>query len=123
MIPKDGKGDPISTCTFTTRFELRYIQQSEDVIAASESEDGAQLAAEIVADISIEYNIDPSEIPSQADLQLWGSGNALFQTWPYWREYCQSTLSRMNLPITIMPMLNVDKPNQDEAMEADSNIT
>jgi hypothetical protein len=46
-------------------------------------------------------------------LEQWASSNALLHCWPYWREFCHSTLLRMNLPITMMPMMEVNQTKND----------
>jgi hypothetical protein len=35
--------------------------------------------------------------------------NGAFNAWPYWREYVQSTIARMNLPPLVLPVFRVLK--------------
>lgn len=42
--------------------------------------------------------------------------NGAFNAWPYWREYVQTTLSRMNLPPLVLPVFRV-KPESTQTPE------
>jgi hypothetical protein len=44
--------------------------------------------------------------------------NAVFNAWPYWREYVQSTTSRMNLPPMVLPVMRVPAPATRNASPA-----
>ena len=118
LIPENGEGNTIRSCTFVTHFEFRYIRPDEDGAIPQEAEEEAQLVAEISADIAVDYLIGIPEMPSQENLQQWGSGNVLVHAWPYWREYCHAAMSRMNLPVTLMPLLQVKPPTPDKVVEA-----
>lgn len=106
----------IKTCRFTTKFEFRYRRTQEDEPSTDEQLSNEQvdknLLAEITASITVDYLIESSEAPSQDKLQEWAAGNALVHCWPYWREFCHSTLVRMNLPITMIPLMNIS-PTKD----------
>jgi hypothetical protein len=99
---------PIRTCLFTTDFRFRYLNTKIETPATDE-EDVKYLIAEISARITADYLIEVPETPSQAKLEQWGASNALLHCWPYWREFCHSTLLRMNLPVTMMPMMVIEK--------------
>lgn len=66
------------------------------------------VAAEISALFIAEYAIVGDGDLSPESLEEFGRVNAPFNVWPYWREYCQSTCSRMALPVTVIPMLTID---------------
>lgn len=99
--------ETIRSCRFTTRFEFRYLNTPLDNLPTTEEEELKYLAAEISAEITVDYLIGTPEIPSQEKLEQWASSNAVLHCWPYWREYCHSTLLRMNLPVTMIPMLEI----------------
>lgn len=121
QTPENGEGSTIRSCTFVTHFEFRYTRTIEDGAVPQETEEGAREVAEISADIAVDYLIGAPEMPSQDDLQQWGSGNALVHAWPYWREYCHAAMSRMNLPVTLMPLLQVKPPEPDKVVKAALN--
>jgi len=94
---------------FITKYEFRYRMKPQNPNTEG------KLIAEVIASISADYEaIDPESI-SDDQLAQWGE-TVIFHTWPYWREYCQTSLTRMNLPTAIMPLLvasqkqEADKP-------------
>lgn len=113
FLPESGDGPKFRICTFVVRFEFRYYRAPEEGTTPQETEEDAHMAAEITADIAADYLIGTPEMPSQAELESWGKGNVLLHAWPYWREYCHASMSRMNLPVTMMPLLQL-KPHKPE---------
>lgn len=77
--------------------ELEEEQQVEELVAS-----------EITALFVAEYAIVGDEKLSEECINEFGRVNAPFNVWPYWREFCQSTCSRMSLPVTVIPMLKID---------------
>ena len=103
--------DSIRGCRFVTRFEFRYMRPLDGGAAPVEAEEEAHLIAEITADIAVDYIVGTAEFPPQETLERWGATNVLLHSWPYWREYCQNALGRMNLPITVIPLINIQQPD------------
>lgn len=97
---------PIRTCLITTSFQFRYLNTQIEL--PKDEEDGKCLVAEISARITVDYLIETSETPPKEKLEQWASSNAVLHCWPYWREFCHSTLLRMNLPVTMMPMMVIE---------------
>lgn len=97
---------PIRTCLITTNFQFRYLNTQIEL--PKNEEDGKYLVAEISARITVDYLIETSESPPNEKLEQWASSNAVLHCWPYWREFCHSTLLRMNLPVTMMPMMVIE---------------
>lgn len=120
-IPDSTEGDIFRSCTFVTRFEFRYIRLTEDsdILQQTEEEEEAHVVAEISADIAVDYIISAPEMPSQAQLESWGKSNVLLHSWPYWREYCHASMSRLNLPVTIMPLLQLKPPKTEKVAEVE----
>jgi len=98
---------PVRTCLITTNFQFRYLNTPPEKIPKDE-DDGKYLVAEISARITVDYLIETSETPSKENLEQWASRNVALHCWPYWREFCHSTLLRMNLPVTMMPMIVIE---------------
>lgn len=104
----------IKTYTFGTRFEFRY--RTAGVQPAVDSVEG--ICASIRADFAVEYALTGDAIPEADQLKEWGEGTALNHIWPYWREFCHSSMQRMQLPIVLVPLLNVIlSPELDPASE------
>jgi hypothetical protein len=85
----------------------KEVQDNEDLLSK-------QLASSIKAIFVAEYRVvNDLEIPKEA-LAEFGKFNVPYNVWPYWREYCQSTCSRMSLPVIVIPLLRMPP---DEAKE------
>jgi hypothetical protein len=115
----DSEGNTKLSFDFIMRVEFRYLL-SKDGEPQSEEESDEVLAAKIMADFTISYLVNSPELPSDEYIADYAATNAVVQIWPYWREYCQSTMCRMSLPVTTMPVLNVnfkktDKPKKPPA--------
>jgi hypothetical protein len=53
------------------------------------------------------YAIEPSYKPSESELNAFQAGNAIFNAWPYFREFVQTNIARMSLPIPPVPFLRL----------------
>jgi len=60
-----------------------------------------------------EYQLAEGFIPGPKEQKAFLAANAVFNCWPYWREYVKSTASRMNLPPLTLPFFRV-LPRQPE---------
>lgn len=99
-----GGGGKIKSCVFSTKFHFGYKLNTGEVL------EEADFVAQISAEIAVDYQITTENFPDQDQLNQWATSNCLFHVWPYWREFCQSSQQRMNLPITMIPMLDIDRP-------------
>lgn len=61
----------------------------------------------ITATFVAEYEMADGLRPSTQDLKAFVNANAVFNCWPYWREYVHSTAARMNLPPLTLPFFRV----------------
>ena len=103
----DSEDIPIVHFTFETG--LRYLTgETEDQEEVSES----IVCAEILADIRAEYRLTNSI--DEPSLEAFGSQNALFHIWPYWREIVQSLSARFRLPAFALPMYQHPKTNGED---------
>ena len=53
--------------------------------------------------------IDEGEALTKDDLQQFANWNAVFNAWPYWREYLSSTINRAQLPKFLVPVMGVPR--------------
>jgi hypothetical protein len=53
------------------------------------------------------YDLHPDYVPEPSELVAFQAGNAIFNAWPYFREFVQNNVARMNLPIPPVPFLRV----------------
>lgn len=103
---------------YQTEARMRYLKGSIQQEPKEDLENSEQLeklvVAEIVALFTAEYLIKcDEELPHEAILEF-GRINLPHQIWPYWREYCHSTCSRMSLPVSILPMLSINKSTEND---------
>lgn len=106
----DTGGVSVSGYVFLTKFEFRYVLDDKPEV----------LVASISATVATCYYLKAgAELDNIAQF-AWGESSALFHAWPYWREYAQSALARLNLPVALMPMLDVQAAaaNAEEATVA-----
>jgi len=106
-IEQDGQRSLVRSCAFTTAFEFAYTRPLETGLPQSDDDIEKTLVAQITAEITVDYLFNHDQFHDQAALQKWGASNVLVHAWPYWRELCHNTLLRMNLPVTIMPMMQI----------------
>ncbi|MBU1664877.1 MAG: hypothetical protein KKG92_05695 [Gammaproteobacteria bacterium] len=99
-LTPDGTKETLRTCVFTTQYEFRYLWAGK----IDPETQKPVVAAEITAYITTDYLCNTPDFPLEADLHRWGQSNVLLHAWPYWREFCHTTLARMHLPVTLMPL-------------------
>lgn len=111
---QDDAGVTHKALVYHAEARIRYLKgpisdDAKDELAENEQLLDELIAAEIVAVFAAEYAIkSDKELPDDAVLEF-GRLNVPHQVWPYWREYCHSTCSRMSLPVSIMPMLAINE--------------
>ena len=61
----------------------------------------------LVAKFRLVYRINPGDALSSDDIENFVHWNAVFNAWPYWREYLSSTVNRANLPRIYAPVMRL----------------
>lgn len=64
----------------------------------------------IFALFRLEYTVEEGPDLADGDAEQFAHWNAVFNAWPYWREYVASTLSRAELPHFVVPVIGVPRP-------------
>jgi hypothetical protein len=77
---------------------------------ASEAKSKGKPLLIIAATFIAEYEMAEGFNPPTEDLNAFVHANAVFNCWPYWREYVHSTAARMNLPPLTLPFFRVRTP-------------
>jgi len=98
--PEGATPTRVRSATFLTTFELRYFQADKIDVP-----DQANFVVELSAEFGADYLLNRPENPTAEEINAWGASNALLHTWPYWREFCHTTLMRMGVPPIVMPMM------------------
>jgi|SRR5580693_267073 hypothetical protein len=63
----------------------------------------------------LRYRVPGDFKASKAELASFAKFNGVYNAWPYFREYVQTTTQRMNLPPVIMPVFRIPQPPKREA--------
>lgn len=67
----------------------------------------------LIAQFRLLYSVRGEEPLRRADIDQFAHWNALFNAWPYWREYLSSTINRAQLPRFVAPVMRVPIPGSD----------
>ncbi|MCK9985661.1 MAG: hypothetical protein AzoDbin1_02133 [Azoarcus sp.] len=111
----DDADHQVKWCGFVSHFQFAYVRTDEEGNLPPEDELEQHIAAEISADIAADYTVGAPDFPPLEDLKRWGAQNVMLHSWPYWREFCQNAMLRMNLPITMIPLIDLTpKPETEE---------
>ena len=76
-----------------------------NVYAASASP--AREVVRIECQFEAEYGLASGYTPAEGHIKAFHEGNAIFNCWPYFREYVQSSAVRMNYPPPPVPLLRL----------------
>jgi hypothetical protein len=102
----DGEAD------IRTNFQFRAIDSTKS----------PQEALLVECTFQATYDLEPNYVPAQSELIAFQSGNAIFNAWPYFREFVQTNVARMNLPIPPVPFLRVSQKADSEAEKRDAPV-
>ena len=98
-------GEPTTiSYTFLTSFEFDYM--AAPASPSGEVDLTAEPVAKIAAKFAVDYLVNPgAPLPDEDFARQWGGSAAMTHAWPYWREFAHNTLTRMNLPVMLIPLL------------------
>jgi hypothetical protein len=71
-----------------------------------EGEDGTERVS-ISCQLEADYGVRPGCVLSGQQIAAFHSGNAIFNCWPFFREYVQNSTVRMNYPAPPIPLLRL----------------
>ena len=76
----------------------------------------------VSAAFEIKYSLPKELRASQKQLNTFARINSVFNAWPYWREFVQNMVARMNLPTLTLPMLRLEDTTKIRRKKPDKNI-
>ena len=88
-------------------------------IRADNEEGESVVQAEVQGLFELSYKIPDESHFSSDELEAFGEVNAVFNAWPYWREWVQTSLARMALPPLTIPVYRVPKTVKDGETDSD----
>jgi len=59
------------------------------------------------------YQLKPGFAPTEEQIRAFKEGNAIFNCWPYCRQYVQESIIRMGFPPLILPFLRVQTRHRE----------
>ena len=91
------------------------VKVSFTVITVEDIDPELEPAVSIEATFVLIYSLDSIEGIENDNLAAFGVTNAVYNAWPYWREFVQSTAVRMGLPALVVPVFRFSKPKAAES--------
>lgn len=76
---------------------VRLVDETVD------EKDSTYIQAEILAIFTSEYQLKDADSFNEEAMAEFLNCNVRFHVWPFWREYLQSTCTRMGLPVIPLP--------------------
>jgi hypothetical protein len=64
----------------------------------------------VVAKFRVIYEVNPEIRPNTKEINQFAHWNAMFNVWPYWREYLATMIGRAHLPNFVAPVMAVPIP-------------
>lgn len=101
----EHQGHETRTVVFNFTAGTRLVDKDAVLEGGSADLEGNTVYIEITAELCAHYNI-PADLDiedHEAAFEEFGRRNAGYHVWPFWREYVQSTCSRMGIPPIPIP--------------------
>jgi hypothetical protein len=70
----------------------------------------SQLALKLAGTFELQYTLPHDLNPGRGEVTAFCKTNVMLNSWPYWRELVQNTVSRMSLPPLILPLFRLAPP-------------
>ncbi len=84
--------------------KLIFVKPEFSLTTFKEGDDEVGSILAIQATFVLMYAVESLDGLSEENLDAFGATNGVFNAWPYWREYVQSTVGRMGLPSIAVPV-------------------
>jgi preprotein translocase subunit SecB len=88
-------------------------------LTGSKKEDTSKNKTVVYVECTFEvsYQLHPEFTPSAEQIKAFKDGNAIFNCWPYCRQYVQDMIQRTGYPSLILPLLRVQtKPRESRKL-------
>lgn len=86
---------------------FRLSGEQEKAVSERESEAAKEPLVLVECTWELDYRLAEGYQPAPSTVRAFKDGNAIFTCWPYFREYLQNTVTRMNLPPLTVPLLRL----------------
>lgn len=104
--PGEGRTEVSRSVAFHHQFDFEFLISNEPQSQIDPPNlDSQKKAATLSACISVDY-LMPGDQPKPEELEKYAA-TSMVHAWPYWREYCHSSMLRMQLPVVLAPLLSL----------------
>jgi hypothetical protein len=69
----------------------------------------------------LRYRLPEGFSATDEELNAFGTMNAVFNAWPYFREFVDSMVTRMDLPTVTLPLYRIPRPQPEPAQIAEGS--
>jgi hypothetical protein len=108
-------------CTAETSGDRAVATRIDFLLVASPKDDEKVRVFHIKCSFRVTYQLEKDYTPSPEEIEAFSTANAVFNVWPYFREFAQNTLVRMGLSgEPTVPFLKlIPKPAEKEPEKKD----
>lgn len=92
-----------------------------DFVLTAKLEVDSEPVVDITTTFMLVYELTDFDGLTDDHYSQFAKTNGVFNAWPYWREYVQSTTVRMGLPTLTVPVLNFYKPKKNQDLATDKS--
>jgi hypothetical protein len=103
----------LSNVSPSRRGDLLIVEVSFEYSAWDSSEPPERLFS-VNCSFEVSYQIRDNHDPSDEEIASFGRGTAVFNCWPYAREFLRDMTSRLGHPTPVLPLLRIVPKKSDE---------
>jgi preprotein translocase subunit SecB len=81
--------------------------------ATKEGQSRGRSAVLVECAFELTYQLKSDFVPTAEQIKAFKDGNAIFNCWPYGRQFVQETIQRLGYPPLILPFLRVQTKNRE----------
>lgn len=86
----------------------------ECLISKSPGDQESDIVARFACVLDATYQLQESYRPSHSELSAFHKANVVFNCWPFFREFVQTSAARMNVPPPPIPFIRVQTKRSDQ---------
>ena len=91
---------------------------SLEIMITSSECDPKRPPLKLKVEYELKYKVPPDFKATKAEIGSFAKVNGVYNAWPYFREYVQTTLQKMNLPPLILPVYRIPPPPKKPAISS-----
>jgi hypothetical protein len=108
LTSETGVQETVYVCRFPLKFQFIYVRKAAESESVEGEPEKNDIEAEISATLEVCYRVSGPVAPATDVLEHWAKQNVVLHAWPYWREFCHSSMARMNIPVVLMPLVRIE---------------